>query len=71
MKNKHICPKCNSNNIVKVSDNEGVNRTNRYNIRISSLHWVRVVRYVCCDCGFAEEWVEDKADLKEIETKYC
>ena len=38
MKNTHICPKCNSSNIVKVSDNEGFDKSNRYNIKISSLH---------------------------------
>jgi len=70
MKNTHRCPKCNSSNIVKVSDNEGFNKTNRYNIQTSSFHWVKVIRHVCCDCGFAEEWVENKIDLKKIETKY-
>lgn len=67
MKNTHICPKCNSNNIVKVPDTESINTIS---IAVSLLHSAKVSRYVCCDCGFAEEWIENKTDLEKIKTKY-
>lgn len=30
---------------------------------------VLVHRYLCCNCGFSEEWI-DKEDIQELKKKY-
>ncbi|WP_278281159.1 hypothetical protein [Clostridium sp. BSD9I1] len=27
---------------------------------------VKVTRYLCCDCGYSEEWIDDKKDIEKI-----
>ena len=66
VKNTNICPKCNSGNVIKAQDNG----YNAMGIPLTLMHVAKVCRYVCCNCGFAEEWVEDKSNLEKIETKY-
>ena len=54
MKNEKRCPKCNSTDIIKVPDN----LCNKIQAKWSMLSMVVLHRYVCCDCGFSEEWVD-------------
>lgn len=54
MKNTRACSKCGSTDIVKVA---GSNRY--YNIIPAGvMSTARVDRWVCCSCGYAEEWIE-------------
>ena len=70
MKNTKQCPKCGANNILMI---EGY--TNAYgagnNIRIgqSIFDSVNVHRYLCCTCGYSEEWV-DVQDIPTVEEYY-
>jgi len=66
MKNTRICPKCNRSNIVVVEGNVGAYGT-RSNIMLGAtiLSEVKVDRYVCCDCGFLEEWIR-KEDIPKL-----
>ena len=31
---------------------------------------IPVIRYVCCSCGYVENWVEDPASLQAIRTRF-
>lgn len=31
---------------------------------------VSVARYVCCDCGYVEDWVETQKDLETLRREY-
>ena len=69
MKNTNTCPKCQKHNIVRFDGSTGPYGTGN-NIYLgttmfSQIH-VNVNRYVCCDCGFSEEWI-DTCDLNKIE----
>ena len=67
MKNTNCCPKCSSKNIACVPDN--AHRYLANSIAITNIAWVKripVARYVCCDCGYVENWVETKKDRDEI-----
>lgn len=66
MKNTHICPKCKSEDIVRVPGADGVN-----NIQVgwSIFSAIPVHRYVCCECGFSEEWI-DRDDILKLKEKY-
>ena len=59
MKNTKKCPKCQSSDIVKIKGECGpYGRGN--NIAISGRTPVLVNRYLCCSCGFSEEWINQE-----------
>lgn len=31
---------------------------------------IPVIRYVCCDCGYVENWVEEKEELEKIKNTF-
>ena len=57
MKKTNTCPKCGSHEILRVKDTGG-NATNA--LMLGFLSVVPVPRYVCCGCGYTEEWVDQK-----------
>ncbi len=64
MKNENICSKCNNADILRVmGQHEGYGAGN--NIKTSLMKRVGVHRYICCNCGFVEEWI-DKDDIEKI-----
>ena len=66
MKNTARCPKSGSHNLVRVPDD-----AHRYlGNSISITKVVPVARYVCCDCGYVEDWVETQKDLETLQREY-
>ena len=65
MKNTKRCPKCGCTDILKVKDTGG-NATNA--LMLGFMSSVLVPRYVCCGCGYTEEWV-DESDLWILKEK--
>ncbi len=68
MKNTKICPKCNGDNIVIIRNDGHPDGSNGNNIMTKStiLSGVAFVkRYICCYCGYTEEWI-DQNDIKMI-----
>ena len=63
MKNTKICPKCHSSNIVRIDGFCGAHGSGNY-VLVSFVSTVKVNRYICCSCGFVEEWI----DTEELET---
>ena len=68
MRETKICPKCKSNDVLRVEGTYSAHGAGNY-IRLGfpSFSAVLVHRYVCGKCGFTEEWIdkEDINDLKE------
>ena len=67
MKNTKRCPKCGSQVIVRVPDN--AHRYLANSICMTSLAFVKripVARYVCCDCGYVENWVENGREREKL-----
>ena len=64
MKNTKICTKCASTDIVRFDGTVGGYGAGN-NIYISALRAVKVNRYICCRCGFCEEWI-DREDLEKV-----
>jgi predicted nucleic-acid-binding Zn-ribbon protein len=69
MKNKCCCPKCNSDEILR---DQGANQGYGYgnNLQLSMFKQVIVTRYVCCNCGFIENWVDYPSDLVKVRDHY-
>ena len=61
-----ICPKC-GGRPVRVPDNgRYASGNNIYTTRVTLFGKIPVIRYVCCDCGYVENWVESAADREKI-----
>ncbi len=69
MKQSKICPKCSGRNILLIPGNADAYGVGS-NIRVGAIHAaVKVHRYLCCDCGYSEEWIE-KEDIPALKKKY-
>ena len=68
MKRSGMCPKCGSARIIRVPDHplRHASGNNIYTTRATLIGKVPVIRYVCRDCGYTENWVEDAAQREEI-----
>ena len=70
MKNTHTCPKCGGTDVLRVGGSAtayGVGNNILAGRTIFSA--VLVHRYVCCGCGYSEEWI-DREDIPRLEKKY-
>lgn len=66
MKNTKTCPKCESNSIVRIDGYTGpYGSGNNVMVGTTIFSGINVNRYVCCDCGYTEEWI-DREDLTKI-----
>jgi len=66
MKISKKCPKCGSGHIVRFDGYSGAYGVgNNIQVGMSIFSAVNVNRYVCCDCGFTEEWI-DMEDMERV-----
>ena len=66
MKNTRICPKCQCTEIVRINGYTGSHGAgNNVMLGATIFSAVDVNRYICCKCGYTEEWI-DKEDLEKI-----
>ena len=68
MKNSKTCIKCGGNNIVMIKNDGHPDGTYGNNIQCRATVLSGVVfveRYICCDCGYTEEWI-DRSDMASI-----
>ena len=68
-----VCPKCKSRNIIKVDCHRAFPDGSYYTKVIKSGGFVPKLaipdRYICCDCGYTEEFFRQE-DLRELKEKY-
>lgn len=70
MKNTHICPKCGGTDILMIPGKAGAYGTgNNIQVGMTNLSAILVDRYLCCACGYSEEWI-DKEDIPKLKKKY-
>lgn len=68
MKNQKVCPKCGGTDIVIKDGYAGpYGAGNSIMTGISFFSAVNVDRYICCSCGYTEEWInmEDMEKIKK------
>ena len=72
MKNSGRWQKCGSGQIARIPDNSRYDKG--YNIYLKSAvilaDRIPLIKYICCECGYAEEWVESRGDLAKIEDRF-
>jgi predicted nucleic-acid-binding Zn-ribbon protein len=69
MRNTHSCPKCRSTDLLRIPGKKEAYGVGN-NILVGALRRVCVTRYLCAGCGFSEEWIDDRADVEKLRTKY-
>ena len=71
MKQTNVCPKCSSNEIIRIPGQAGAYGSgNNIPIGKTILSAIKVTRYVCSHCGFSEEWIDNPDDLGKIKEKF-
>ena len=68
MKFNYCCPKCLNSEIAIIEG--GAFKGNIYNTLSFGLSTVYLTRYVCTNCGYTENYVDDHKDLQKIKEKY-
>ncbi|MBG0784715.1 MAG: hypothetical protein H0S79_06410 [Anaerolineaceae bacterium] len=65
-----VCPKCRSQEIVRIPG--GINPPAMFSGAKppSSFKTISVTQYCCANCGYIETWVDDPAELKALLKKY-
>lgn len=66
MKQTKTCPKCGSAELLRVEDVLG---DRGINLVLGWFSSVPLTRYVCCNCGYTESWV-DQQHLYEVRERY-
>ncbi len=70
MKNTNICPKCGGGDLLTVPGSaEAYGMGNNIRVGVTIFSAVLVNRYVCCSCGYSEEWI-DVEDMEKLKKKY-
>ncbi len=66
MNKNRICPKCGSNDICVIDGYTGpYGSGNNIMVGATVFSAVKVNRYICCTCGFTEEWI-NREDLPKV-----
>lgn len=66
MKNTKQCPKCGSREIIRIDGYAGgYGSGNNIMTGLTIFSAINVNRYVCCGCGFTEEWI-DQSDIPAL-----
>ena len=70
MKQSQLCPKCEASDILFIPGNAGAYGVgNNIPAGATVFSYVKVNRYLCCRCGYSEEWV-DREDIPKLKKKY-
>lgn len=70
MKDTNTCPKCGGHEIVRVPGKAGAYGSGNYiPLGWSIFSTAPVHRYVCCTCGYIEEWI-DLQDIDHVKEKF-
>lgn len=56
MRSSKVCLKCGGSDIIVVEGYVGAYGSGNY-IQAGVFSTTKVDRYVCCSCGYAEEWI--------------
>lgn len=72
MKNTGTCPKCGGRELVRIPDTPGryASGNNIYTSTLTLMGKIPVIRYVCANCGYVEEWVETAAQLEKLKRTF-
>ena len=65
MKKTSICPKCGGTDVLRIPGGTVCLGGSSQNFVAVGLSSVPVDQYICCACGFSEEWLREE-DLEKV-----
>ena len=68
MKFSNCCPKCHGSEIAEIKG--GTFKGNVYNTISLTFRVIYLTRYVCTQCGYSENYVDNEDDLASIRKRY-
>lgn len=70
MKWSRFCPKCGGDDILVIKGSSGAyGAGNNIPVGMIVFSAVLVNRYLCCKCGYSEEWINEE-DIPKLKKKY-
>ena len=70
MKYRNVCLKCGGTDILRIKGKAGAYGSgNNIQTGWTNFSAVLVHRYVCCGCGYSEEWI-DKEDIPTLKERF-
>ncbi|ULG71272.1 hypothetical protein [Macrococcus brunensis] len=70
MKENSLCSNCGDNDILLIPGNAGAYGSgNNIQVGLTNLSAILVDRYVCCNCGYTEEWIKLE-DIPKLKKKF-
>lgn len=71
MKTTRRCPKCDSSDVLRIEgERQGYGIGDNVRTGVIGFGQVVVTKYLCGNCGYIEEWVDDQYDISEIKKNY-
>lgn len=72
MKHSGLCPKCGGKEVLRIPDNplRHASGNNIYTTTATLAGKIPVIRYVCAQCGYTENWVEQRAQLQRLKERF-
>ena len=71
MKNTGKCPKCASEELLRIEGQSGAyGAGNNIQTGWTVFSAVKVTRFLCTSCGFSEEWIESPEDIAKLVEKF-
>jgi predicted RNA-binding Zn-ribbon protein involved in translation (DUF1610 family) len=71
MKNTNHCPKCNSEDIIRVKgQSKGWGAGSNIPTGLTIFEATLVTRYVCGNCGFIESWLDSLEQIEKVKKVY-
>ena len=68
MKNSGTCPKCGSTEVARKRGSPVLNSWSRISINLRSLD-IWITKYICTDCGYIEDWIDNKKDQEKFKAR--
>lgn len=68
MKNRGVCRKCKSRDIIRVDSSEGGSGV--IFLSYGGLESIALTRFLCGSCGFTEEWLDNEEWLEKVKKRY-
>jgi len=70
MKKTNTCMKCGSNEIIKPRYSATGHNNAFQVIPLSTFKVAIIEKYICADCGYVENYIDDPKALSELKNKY-
>ncbi len=67
MKDTHACPKCSSNDILRLTDQS---ESNVILTNFTFIGAIYLTRFICANCGYSEQWLESPEDRERLRKRH-